>query len=234
MRRIRFGGAGLAGIEWRGPAAHIKLVVPEEGRHQVPLPTPESPRPPTMRTYTPRRIDAAKPAIEIDFVTHGHGPAGRWATRAAVGDQLVMMGPAPGYVIDESAPWYLLLADDSALPAIETILEALPPGMSVRVLVEVTAEAEIRPLPNPGATVQWLLRGGDRPGEPLAQGLRALASLPPGDGRVYVGCESAALRHIRKILRQDFGIPPQRLTTRGYWKLGAINHTDHDYAEDDD
>lgn len=44
----------------------------------------------------------------------------------------------------------------------------------------------------------------------------------PGDARVWVACEAAAMR----------GLPASALVTRGYWRLGEANHPDHDYGED--
>ena len=66
----------------------------------------------------------------------------------------------------------------------------------------------------------------------LEAALRRLP-LPPGNGRIYVGCEAAALRRIRKHLLADRGLDPATIVTRGYWKLGAVNHTDHDYGTDE-
>ena len=39
---------------------------------------------------------------------------------------LVLGGPGLNYQIDPDADWFLLIGDDAALPAIETILEELP------------------------------------------------------------------------------------------------------------
>jgi NADPH-dependent ferric siderophore reductase len=165
MRRVTFGGADLATFVWSGPAAHIKIIFPEPGLglDTVALPEPDGPRPTTTRTYTPRRFDAAALTLDVDFVLHGDGPASTWAAQARAGQQLVMMGPGPGYAIDAAAPWYVLLADDAALPAVETILDALPPAMRVTVFLEVVAGDEARVLGGPAHTdVRWLPRGGDQ------------------------------------------------------------------------
>jgi NADPH-dependent ferric siderophore reductase len=230
IQQVTFEGADLADFLWPGPAAHLKLVFPEPGQHTVPLPEPDVR--PTSRTYTPRRFDAATHRLDIDFVLHGAGPGSNWAARAAVGDQLVMMGPARGYDIDTDATWYVIAADESALPATETLLEALPPKTSASVLVEVASADEIRPLAGiSSADVWWLTRQADRhrPGSAL---LGALSELvwPNGDGRIYVGCEAGAMRRIRRMLLGTAGIEKSWTTTRGYWRLGEVNHTDRDYG----
>jgi NADPH-dependent ferric siderophore reductase len=233
MRRIHFTGDDLAGFEWRGPAGHLKLIVPDDGQHSVPMPTPDGPRSPFMRTYTPRRFDTATRTLEIDFVVHSHGPAGRWAARAAAGDQLVMIGPAPGYVVDSQAQWFLLVGDETALPAIESILEEIPSAARTRVLLEVAAPDELRRLPADGtAHVNWLIRK-DEPsaGAALEAAVSALGSLPEGSGRVYVACEAGAMRRIRAILKQQYGLAGSQMVTRGYWRLGEMNHPDHDFGD---
>jgi NADPH-dependent ferric siderophore reductase len=50
---------------------------------------------PTMREYTPRRIDLANLELDIDFVLHGDGPASTWAAQAAPGQTLASPGHAP-------------------------------------------------------------------------------------------------------------------------------------------
>lgn len=237
MVRIGFVGPDLQSFEWRGPAGHLKLVVPAEGEHEAPMPTPDGPRSPLMRTYTPRRFDAAVPRLDIDFVLHSHGPAGRWATRARVGDRLAMLGPAPGYAIDADAAWFLLIGDDTALPAFETILEELPATARALLLVEVSDMGEARPLRSAAdIDIRWLPRGDDprRAGEALLAALRDTSALLQGlgsnPGRVYVGCEARAMRQLRHRLL-DAGIDRTRLVTRGYWQLGEANHPDHDYGD---
>jgi NADPH-dependent ferric siderophore reductase len=235
MVRITFTGPELHSFGWSGPAAHLKLIVPEGGSHEAAMPLPDGPRSPTMRTYTPRRFDASTAQLDIDFVLHDHGPAGRWATRARVGDQLVVMGPAPGYEVDAGAAWFVLAGDDTALPAIETILAELPAHVQAQVLVEVVGQNEAREL-HSAATfdVQWLPRGHDpqRAGEALEAALRTVTLPTTGAGRIYVGCEAAAMRRIREWLIKERGIDRATMVTRGYWKLGSANHPDRDFGDE--
>jgi NADPH-dependent ferric siderophore reductase len=234
MRRVRFGGDSLAGTAWSGPAAHLKLIFPAPGLTEVADPTPDGPRPTTMRTYTPRRIDTALPSLEVDFVLHGEGPASTWAEQAQVGQELIMMGPAPGHRVDPDAAWYVLIGDDSALPAIETLLEAIPSATPVSTFIEVVDTGEARPLPGAaGVEHRWLPRGADpqRAGSAL---LAALAAFrwPEGAGRVYIGCEARAMRQIREQVIAASGLERRHVTGRGYWQLGEVNHPDRDFAED--
>ena len=143
------------------------------------------------------------------------------------------MGPGPGYALDKAATRHLLIADDSALPAMETILAALPASAQVHVLAEVISQAEERALHSPAKlSVDWLARGTDhsQAGLPLESALRALAPLA-ADTRIYIACEAAAMRRLRKLLLEELGMDHSQVVGRGYWKLDTVNHPDHDYGD---
>ncbi len=118
-------------------AAHIKLIFGQNGvPGELSLATSDSR--PAMRTYTPPDGSIARHAeLDADFILHGEGPASLWAAQAATGQTLTVAGPGRHYVVDPSAKWYLLAGDDTAIPAISTILEAPPAGARARVFIEV-------------------------------------------------------------------------------------------------
>lgn len=131
----------------------------------------------------------------------------------------------------------MLIGDDSALPAIETILEALPAHAQAIVLIEVPDAREVRPVQGPaGMDLRWLLRGDDaeQAGRTLEAAVRELGPLPSGQGRVYIGCEAAAMRRLRATLAHTPGVERGTIVARGYWKLGNTNHPDHDFADEAD
>jgi NADPH-dependent ferric siderophore reductase len=226
MRRVTFAGDALADFLWSGPASHIKLIFNADA-------APDER--PVLRTYTPRRFDPATRELDVDFVLHGEGPASHWAEQAAVGQTLLIAGPGRAYAVDASADWYLLAGDESALPALGTILEALPAGRPVQLYLEVADLAESAALAAVDAATQlhWLPRppGSHAAGQALETALRA-AVLPSGSGRIYVACESDAMRRIRRHLLTERGLAAAQLVTRGYWKQGATDHPDRDYGED--
>jgi NADPH-dependent ferric siderophore reductase len=268
MVRVTFAGEELAAFGWNGPASHIKLIFDDSGEHastqgaaieQGTPPQPASqqasqPVRATMRTYTPRKFNPDAQELEVDFVIHGEGPASAWAEQAAVGQSLTIAGPGRSYSVDPGAEWYLLAGDDSAIPAIGTILETLPASMKVLVLIEIVDAAEehslaagvghsldgrgahsldARGVERPRAEVRWLPRGPDprNAGRELEAAVRRV-ELPPGPGRVYVACEAEAMRRIRRHLLQERQFPRAHLVTRGYWRYGETDHPDRDYGED--
>ena len=237
MRRITLRGAELEGFEPTAPASYLKLIFPEPGQTEPARPLPDAPRPTAMRTYTPLAVRPDLHEVDVDFVLHGVGPASTWAAQAQIGQVLYLMGPGPGYAVDSSASQHLLLADDSALPAVENILATLPANAYVKVLLEVVSASEERKLTSRASmSVQWLPRGTDHrsAGQPLEKAVLALHAVQPiaPGTKIYLACEAAAMRRIRKVLTDQLGIDRSNIVGRGYWKLDAINHPDHDYGED--
>lgn len=234
MRRITLKGAELQGFEVNDPASYMKLIFPEPGQTEPSRPLPDGPRATTMRTYTPLAVRADAQEVDVDFVLHGEGPASTWAAQAKVGQVLFLMGPGPGYKLPLQAPEHLLIGDDSALPAFETILAGLPPMAHARVLMEVAQASEERALTSPAQLdVHWAVRGPDNShaGRALEAALR-LAGPPAAQARIYLACEAGAMRRIRQLLTDELGVDRSQIVGRGYWKLGNVNHPDHDYGED--
>ena len=178
---------------------------------------------PTMRTYTVRSWDEDAKELAIDFVYHGdEGVAGPWAASAKPGDVVWFNGPGGAYAPDEVADWHLLVGDESALPAIGAAVEQLPPGARATVLVEVGDETEEQKLNGSGdVDVTWFHRAGssDGRGDGLVAAVEAL-DFPAGDVQVFVHGEAGFVFRIRKNLFQERGLPRERVSLSGYWRLG--------------
>ncbi|MEP6773050.1 MAG: siderophore-interacting protein [Polaromonas sp.] len=234
MRRITLQGAELEGFEVNDPACYMKLIFPEPGQTEPDRPLPDGPRAKSMRTYTPLAVRGEALEVDVDFVLHGDGPASTWAAQAQPGQVLYLMGPGPGYKIAPDASAHFLIGDDSALPAFETILAALPATAAARVLVEVVDVAEERALHSAAKVeVHWAARGTDntQAGRALETALRN-AGTPAAGTRIYLACEAASMRRIRQLLIEELGVDRSHIVGRGYWKLNTVNHPDHDYGED--
>ncbi len=143
MVRITFGGEQVAGFESKGPAEHMRVYLPDSETGELLLPImgpegnsfPQDRQPPASRAYTPRRWDPKRCELVIDVALHGEGPGAAWANGVKAGDVAVISGRAGGtYFPDMDADWYLIGGDETALPAIGTLLEALPSTMHACVL----------------------------------------------------------------------------------------------------
>lgn len=122
-----------------------------------------------LRTYTVRDVRPQDGELDVVMVRHGGGAACRWLDRAAVGDELILIGPdarssgsgtgrdwEPG-----TATELLLGGDETAAPAICSILEGLPAGGRATAFVEVPTAADILPFaPGSGVHLTWLPREG--------------------------------------------------------------------------
>jgi NADPH-dependent ferric siderophore reductase len=242
MVRVTVTGDDLAGFAPKGTAEHIRVFFPLPGRDTILLPDwgpngpifPPGEERPVSRAYTPRRWDPDRLELDIDFVLHGEGPGSSWAEVAKAGDAVVIAGPGGAYQPDPEAEWFLLAGDEAAIPAIGTIVDALPRSVGGQVYIEVEDETDEMPLnAPPQMQVTWLHRGEEQAaaGALLQQAVQA-ASMPERTGRVWVGCEADVMRRIRKHLLYERGLDKGTIHTQGYWKRGATNHPDHDVGDD--
>lgn len=227
MVRVRLGGPDLAGFSVDQPAASVRLLLPSPPALELEIPRWNGNeflladgRRPALRTFTPRRLDTDSLELDLDIVTHGHGVASEWAETASTGDRAALSGPGRGYTIDDQAPAFLLAGDETALPAICQLLEALPADRPVQVHAEIAHAGARLPLPDhPGAVISWHhLETGAPPGDALVAAVRSAELIR--DSLVWAAGEAAAMQRIRKYLLEDLGVPRSRTTVRGNWKHG--------------
>jgi NADPH-dependent ferric siderophore reductase len=224
--RVTLGGPELAGLDPGLPAASIRLLLPRVGGELV-VPRwngneflePDGRRP-LLRTLTPLRLDAELLELDVEVVLHGEAPLSHWAASAAPGDPVAISGTGRGYSVDPGARSFLLAGDESAVPAMGTVLPALPAEARVTVVVERRVGTEPVELPaHPGVTVRWCeLAEGAAPGDALVPAVEA-TSLDP-DVRVWAAGEAAAVQRLRRHLFEAVGLPRSQAVVRGYWKRG--------------
>lgn len=220
MRRITLHGPELAGFISLGSDDHVKLLFAQTVEEQAALenfrPGSEGPRP-TMRDYTPRRYDATTGELDIDFVLHGEGPAATWAAQAQPGQCLHIAGPRGSMIVPDIFDSYLLIGDETALPAIARRLETLPANRSALVVVEVANPAEQQTFHSAAQVdVIWIVRGE----QDLVQVTRKL-ELPEGRLYAWVATEAALSRKVRAVLLNEFGLDEAAVKAAGYWRLDS-------------
>ncbi|NNC13096.1 siderophore-interacting protein [Planctomonas sp. JC2975] len=200
--RITFGGRGLDDLAWDGLDQRIKLLLPNaQGgypsmRAKDPAwyaqwsALPDETRPP-MRTYTirDRRVGFAGVELDVDFALHAEtaGPAAGWAAGAEAGMPLRLLGPnvradgdrgAIGWIPPTTTRRFVIAGDETALPAMASILKSLPTDAATTVFAELPHRADLEALDAPTSVdVRFVARYGD-PGESLADAVCAAFPRP--------------------------------------------------------
>ena len=192
--RVTFSGDDLSFFGTDGLDQRIKIVfpVPEFGLstfddldgatwYEAWRAMPDHLRPP-FRTYTIRGVRPAAREIDVDFVNHGDGgPAARWLQAATPGDEVMIIGPdARSLYCSSGFDWkpgaakeVLLVGDETAAPAICSILETLPAGCRAHAFIEIPDAADALPLSRNAQSITWLPRGERELGAPLQEAVRA-------------------------------------------------------------
>jgi NADPH-dependent ferric siderophore reductase len=226
MRRFTLRGEDLA--PFASAHLHVSLFLP--GAAALPRPSIEETgriiwpgEPPPARAYTLRRVDEAAGLVEIDMLLHpSHGPApgGDFARDARPGAVIGMAGP--GGAALPHARHLLLFGDETALPAIARMLEALPPETRATVRVEVTDRDDELPMPTAARLdLRWLHRGAAPAGDSrlLLGALRNADLGAAGDNRfVWFAAEAGCARAAKSWLRETAGLPPADCSAAGFWR----------------
>jgi NADPH-dependent ferric siderophore reductase len=235
LRRVTLAGPELAGLPEGLPAASVRLLLPRGDGVELPawngneFRYEDGARPP-IRSLTPRRTatDGDDPELDVEIVLHGSGALSSWAAAVAPGAPVAVAGTGRGHTIDPTAHDVVLAGDETALAAIEVLLEALPHEATVRVLVEVADPSARLELPaHPGASVAWLdLPAGAAPGAALVAAVEQLELAT--DVRVWAAGEAAAMQRIRRHLFEGRGLTRSQAVVRGYWKHGRAGDAGDD------
>lgn len=173
-----------------------------------------------MRSFVVRRVDGDQGELDVDIALCSSGPAVAWARAARPGDVIGVVGPS------QVAPWRvggdrrLLAADASALPAVATVLEALPADARGAAFVEVEDPGEQQPLTRPdGIALTWVHRDG----RPVSQGplLEAVVRWPWPAGEhvaVWAAGEASVMRALRAYLQSTRGLQRDSFRVVDYWR----------------
>jgi len=219
LRRVRLTADNLDGFAPR-PGQEIVL--------QLPQPDGEVAR----RHYTIRNFDPASRMIDVDFVLHGAAAPGvRWALEARPGQAIDIRGPRGRIALNPAADWHLFTGDETAIPAIFGMVEAMQANEAAHVLVEIGGDADKVALDAKAkVSLTWLSRNGAKPGPSriLLDAVERFA-LPSGAGHAIIIGETSNVRAQRHHLLAR-GMTRQQIYSEGYWRPGRVGG--HDHVED--
>lgn len=228
MIRLTFSGDEFAVFPGTGmPDEYLRLFFPnaETGKLHLPVITddgrwtyPDGQDAICYSTYTVRQHRPEAGEIDIDFVVHEGGVASDWARKARPGDVVTINRPRGLYAPPADIAWQLLVADATGLPALSRILEQTSKHVQSRVFIEIAAAEHEQPLPHHEfATVTWLHRSGNGVAPSRMADVVKAMPLSPTPGYIWVAGEQKIVRSIRKYVRQDLKLPPERYELVGYW-----------------
>ncbi|WUJ73442.1 siderophore-interacting protein [Kribbella soli] len=240
LRRVTFVAPRIAEAVTAGPDQRIKVLLAPPNGTAIKLPSgPEwyaewCAQPVDerfiMRTYTVRALRPEVAELDVEFVLHGvNGPASAWVSEAQIGDAVGLLLPfavdttsikgllhsGVDYVPPASSVRRILVADETALPAVAGILEELPADVHATVFIAVPDAADTRPLPG-NADITWVTDGS------LLEALKS-AGLPLGADYAWVAGESSMIKSVRRHLVDVVGMPKAAISFQGYWKRGEAH-----------
>ena len=197
VRRIRFSGETLTGLTW-SPGDKVKLRL--RG---------------VSRSYTPAMVDEDQGWMDVIFFLHGRGPATRWAAGAGVGTRAMLTKPEKSFKRGKKEPaWALFMGDETTLGLAQALLSALPSRTVVMGAIEITA-GDAPAVQGLGLPLSVAIRD-DHYGDALVDWLTQ-ATLPEGDGVIWISGEAVTVRTLKKVLSErDLG--KTSVKTKGYWK----------------
>ncbi|MBN9375034.1 MAG: siderophore-interacting protein [Cellulomonas sp.] len=223
----------LDGFAADGPTDHLKVFFPDPRTGRIATPGfhagglgLSAPGAVISRDYTP--ADHRPGELDLDLVVHGDGgPASAWASRAAVGDPLIVAGPKTSKLVPDGLTSLVLVVDETAFPTAARWLRLTPPDVPVTLLLDAPEEAARYFDGLPGSR-----RATIRAGVDLEAALRALP-IDPGTF-VFLAGEATTLVPLRRYLRRELGLGPEQVVASGYWKRGVAGLDHHAPVDPDD
>ncbi|MFD8976363.1 siderophore-interacting protein [Streptomyces sp. NPDC059593] len=205
-RRVHFTDGGLLAAAGIHPTMWVRLWFDDGGK-------------PHQRAYTLVDPDLAAGTFSLEFALHD-GIASRWARACAPGDTVEATLQGTGFEAPDPLPERLLVVGDPAsLPAVNSLLDALP-GVPATVWFE-TQHASDDELPVRLDPDHRELRRIPRQGGGADLVARVKAELPEladASSYVWIACDTATTRTLAAYARKELALPKERVHALGYWR----------------
>ncbi|PWE53469.1 NADPH-dependent ferric siderophore reductase [Metarhizobium album] len=215
MRRIVLNGDDLADFVSLAPDDHIKVIVLDPSGVEQ------------RRDYTPRSFDRSARRLVIDFALHESGLVTQWAINARPGSTLEILGPRGSAVVSTAVKRWLLIGDETALPAIGRRIEESDQEAEIDVIAAVAGAQEEQSFATTASLeVRWIHRAANEATNPssLISALRHIDIMP--QTFVWVAAEASVARAVRAYLLDHKNCPLSWIKASGYWINGKAGKTE--------
>ncbi|CAH1088755.1 Vibriobactin utilization protein ViuB [Acinetobacter phage MD-2021a] len=196
---------------WQAPNLAIRLIVsnPPEGQ-------------PISRVYTVRSFNPINAQIEIDFVKHEDlSPAMEWLNSAQVGTKIGLIGPRPHFIPNFTAKKHVVMfADDTAVPALYSILKQWELGISADIFIESFEKDIASQLPE---LEHVKIHSFHKEHHTSQKGLLLKAAFALENYEnitIWAACERNEARALRQFFLEDQQLNKNDVRIAGYWRDG--------------
>lgn len=196
---------------WQAPNLAIRLIVsnPPEGQ-------------PISRVYTVRSFNPVNAQIEIDFVKHEDlSPAMEWLNSAQVGTKIGLIGPRPHFIPNFTAKKHVVMfADDTAVPALYSILKQWELGISADIFIESFEKDIASQLPE---IEHVKIHSFHKEHHTSQKGLLLKAAFALENYEnitIWAACERNEARALRQFFLEDQQLNKNDVRIAGYWRDG--------------
>lgn len=191
---------------------------------RIEVATPPNVRP-VSRVYTVRSFDPSQNIMEVDLVAHeDDSPAMRWLNNLEVGSESYFTGPRGHFIpnYDKPAP-IAIFADETAIPAVYSILQHWPDNASADVFIETCDQAAFAELPHhPKVNLHWLARHVAQPAGSTKNLLKAAQTYAQAKHcTVWAAGERQEMREMRNFFVEECGLSRDDVRVFGYWRSGV-------------
>ncbi|MFD4139382.1 siderophore-interacting protein [Streptomyces sp. NPDC058572] len=208
FRRVHFTDGGMLAQTGVHPTMWVRIWFSNAGK-------------PHQRAYTVVDADPAAGSFSLEFALHD-GCASEWARKAQPGDTVEATLQGSGFTAPAPEPSHLFVVGDPAsLPAINTLLDAMP-RVPATIWFETThdsdADLPLRVDPARHEVRRIPRRDGG------ADLVNAVTSQLPGllDDRagayVWIACDTTTTRTLASYVRKELELPKDRVDALGYWR----------------
>ncbi|MFF8844101.1 siderophore-interacting protein [Streptomyces sp. NPDC015127] len=210
FRRVHFTDGGMLAQTGVHPTMWVRIWFSNAGK-------------PHQRAYTLVDADPAEGTFSLEFALHD-GCASDWARAARPGDTVEATLQGTGFTAPAPEPSRLFVVGDPAsLPAINSLLDALP-HVPATLWFETShasdADLPLRVHPD-HHDVRRVLRRDDG-AHLVAQVTKELPDLldDPAGAYVWIACDTATTRTLSAYVRKELALPKDRVNALGYWRAG--------------